>query len=222
MSAPREGQRPLILRCLRTSGNVAPSSPGCPDGCPDPAWRPEGTPLRLPSFHLLPTRYNIPVLIHTATPGLDLKASARPRTPRVRALRPRRAHPPRRPTTATGPSRRSLPMRDAEDLALKQMTAIVERRRGSSPPGTSTSCPRARLPLPGPRQPPHGLPRPPPRTTKLLWSITDSDWSAPPTTLPRPHHPRRDRPRACPARPGAPLAGAPPQVRPRRRRFLRP
>ncbi len=71
-------------------------------------------------------------------------------------------------------------MRDAEDLALKQMTAIVERRRGPLPATDIDLLPHERdyraqdldNLLAGFR----ALRR---ETTQLLWSITDSDWAAP-------------------------------------------
>ena len=71
-------------------------------------------------------------------------------------------------------------MRDAEDLALKQITAIVERRHGALPAWDVDLLPHERdyssqdldNLLAGFR----ALRR---ETTRLLWSITDSDWSAP-------------------------------------------
>lgn len=70
-------------------------------------------------------------------------------------------------------------MRDAEDLALKQMTAIIERRRGALPAWDIDLFPLERdyrsqdldNLLAGFR----ALRR---ETTQLLWDITDSDWSA--------------------------------------------
>ncbi len=70
-------------------------------------------------------------------------------------------------------------LRDAEDLALKQMTAIIERRRGALPAWDVDLLPQERdygsqnleNLLAGLR----ALRR---ETTQLLWSITDSDWTA--------------------------------------------
>ena len=69
-------------------------------------------------------------------------------------------------------------MRDAEDLALKQMSAIIERRRGALPTWDVDLLPHERdyrnqsldNLLAGFR----ALRR---ETTQLLWSITDSDWN---------------------------------------------
>jgi hypothetical protein len=71
-------------------------------------------------------------------------------------------------------------MRDAEDLALKQMTAIIERRRGALPAWDVDLLPNERdyraQDLDDLLTALRGLRR---ETTQLLWSITDSDWSAP-------------------------------------------
>jgi hypothetical protein len=71
-------------------------------------------------------------------------------------------------------------MRDAEDLALKQMTAIIERRRGALPAWDVDLLPLERdyrsQPLEGFLDNFRALRR---ETTRLLWSITDADWSTP-------------------------------------------
>jgi len=71
-------------------------------------------------------------------------------------------------------------MRDAEDLALKQMTAIVERRRGSLPAWDIDLLPQERdyrsQPLEDLLAAFRSLRR---ETTQLLWSITDTDWATP-------------------------------------------
>ena len=70
-------------------------------------------------------------------------------------------------------------MRDAEDLALKQMTAIVERRRSPLPAWDVDLLPLERdyrsLPLEALLDAFRLLRR---ETTQLLWSITDADWTA--------------------------------------------
>jgi len=68
-------------------------------------------------------------------------------------------------------------MRDAEDLALKQMTAIIERRRGALPAWDVDLLPQERdyqgedvhrvlASFQGMRR----------ETTYLLWGLTDGDW----------------------------------------------
>ncbi|HET9476118.1 MAG TPA: DinB family protein [Dehalococcoidia bacterium] len=77
-------------------------------------------------------------------------------------------------------------MRDAEDLALKQMTAIIERRRGALPAWDVDLLPHERdyraQALDNLLAAFRALRR---ETTQLLWSITDADWSA------HAHHPYR-------------------------------
>jgi hypothetical protein len=137
----------------------------------------------------LSTLYNIPVLIHDSDPqGWTLKALREAGNSLVselygldeRTLR-------KRPADGDWSLKEiAAHMRDAEDLALKQMTAIIERRRGSLPAWDVDLLPRERdyrsqqldNLLAGFR----ALRR---ETTQLLWSITDSDWSA------RARHPYR-------------------------------
>lgn len=69
-------------------------------------------------------------------------------------------------------------MRDAEDLALKQMTAIIERRRGALPAWDVDLLPLERdyrsQAIASLLEDFRALRR---ETTQLLWSITDADWS---------------------------------------------
>lgn len=69
-------------------------------------------------------------------------------------------------------------MRDAEDLALKQMTAIIEGRRGPLPAWDIDVLPMERdyrsQDLEGLLAGFRSLRR---ETTQLLWSITDAEWS---------------------------------------------
>lgn len=71
-------------------------------------------------------------------------------------------------------------MRDAEDLALKQMSAIIERRGGALPAWDIDLLPLERdyrsQPLDGLLEGFRALRR---ETAQLLWSITDADWAAP-------------------------------------------